>query len=198
MYTLLSKNENAVIVLHEIYGLNNHIKQVCKELHNTGLDVYCPNFLNREVPFSYDQHSQAYDYFMKFCGFDTSMIFDLLIRIRDHYKKIIIVGFSVGGTLAWLCSENTHCDGIVSFYGSRIRDYTDIMPNSPTLVIQAKYEEAYDPYFLQHKLRQYPLVSFHILNSRHGFCDPYNKAYNPPESAKALTLSHDFITKIIN
>lgn len=44
MYTLLSKNENAVIVLHEIYGLNNHIKQVCKELHNSGLDVYCPNF----------------------------------------------------------------------------------------------------------------------------------------------------------
>ncbi len=87
MFTLLSKNENAVIVLHEIYGLNNHIKQVCKELHNSGLDVYCPNFLNREEPFSYDQHSQAYDYFMKFCGFDTSMIFDLLTRIRDRYKK---------------------------------------------------------------------------------------------------------------
>lgn len=59
MFTLLSKNENAVIVLHEIYGFNNHIKQTCKELHNSGLDVYCPNFLNREEPFKYDQHSQA-------------------------------------------------------------------------------------------------------------------------------------------
>ncbi|POT59467.1 hypothetical protein C3432_01705 [Citrobacter amalonaticus] len=197
MFTLLDKNDNAVIVLHEIYGINNHIKSFCEEYHKSGFDVYCPNFLNREEPFSYDQHPQAFDYFMKFCGFDTSTVFKLIAELKEKYKKVIIVGFSVGGTIAWLCSGNTLCDGVVSFYGSRIRDYTDNIPVCPTLVIQAKYEEAYDPYFLQHKLSQYSLASFHIFNGYHGFCDACSKTFNPQEAEKAIALSHEFINSII-
>lgn len=33
MLKLIKNYENAVVVLHEIYGINEHIKEVCVEYH---------------------------------------------------------------------------------------------------------------------------------------------------------------------
>ncbi|MFJ8235528.1 hypothetical protein ACIQ34_07240 [Ureibacillus sp. NPDC094379] len=30
---------------------------------------------------------------------------NILLDIQDEYSKIFIIGFSVGATVAWLCSE---------------------------------------------------------------------------------------------
>lgn len=94
-----------------------------------------------------------------------------------------------------LCQRKI-CDGVVSFYGSRIRDYTAYVPDCPVLIIQAKYEKAYDPVLLKNKLSKYPMVSFHLFDGHHGFCDVFSKAYNQPASDKALTLSSEFISDI--
>lgn len=196
MLKLLSDNENAVVVLHEIYGVNAHIKKMCNIYHHSGFDVFCPDFLNRELPFTYEQHEDAYNYFTNHCGFNTSKVIDLTTELRASYKKIIIVGFSVGGTLAWLSASKKICDGVVSFYGSRIRDYTDHAPDCPILVIQAKHEEAYDPVLLKNKLSKYPMVSFRLFDGQHGFCDAFSKAYNQTASDEALALSHEFISDI--
>ncbi|EBP0013132.1 hypothetical protein HX37_20555 [Salmonella enterica] len=196
MFEFISGNDNAIVVLHEIYGVNDHIKRSCKLFHKSGFDVYCPDFLNRE-PFTYGEHEEAYNYFNKHCGFNISRIMQLTADLRPSYKKIIIVGFSVGGTLAWLSASKKICDGIVSFYGSRIRDYTEHEPDCPVLVIQAKYEEAYDPVILQEKLSEYSMVSFRLFDGKHGFCDVFSPAFNQIESVKALVLSHEFISNII-
>ncbi|EDH3766142.1 hypothetical protein GDA03_22405 [Salmonella enterica subsp. enterica] len=196
MFELVSDNKNAIVVLHEIYGVNEHIKRICNLYHDSGFDVYCPDFLNRE-PFTYAEYEDAYNYFHKHCGFNITKIIQLTADLRPSYKKIIIVGFSVGGTLAWLSASKAICDGVVSFYGSRIRDYTEHEPDCPVFVIQAKYEEAYDPVLLQDKLSEYSMVSFQLFNCRHGFCDASSQAFNQMESVKALSLSYEFISNII-
>ncbi len=33
----------ALLVLHEIYGVNRHILDLCAGYHALGFDVYCPN-----------------------------------------------------------------------------------------------------------------------------------------------------------
>ncbi|EIA0033181.1 dienelactone hydrolase family protein [Salmonella enterica] len=148
MLKLIENNENAVVVLHEIYGINEHIKDVCAEYHDRGFDVYCPHLFEHGLPFKYGQQDQAYKNFVNTCGFDTTKINLLLSEIRGGYKKIIMIGFSVGATIAWLSAESNLCDGIVCYYGSRIRDYTDIMPQCPVLVIMAQFEKSFDPYVL--------------------------------------------------
>ncbi|MEL7568217.1 MAG: dienelactone hydrolase family protein [Dehalobacterium sp.] len=37
--------ESAVIVLHEIYGINPHIRYVCQQYEAVGYDIICPNFI---------------------------------------------------------------------------------------------------------------------------------------------------------
>ncbi|ENX4705068.1 TPA: dienelactone hydrolase family protein [Salmonella enterica subsp. enterica serovar Kentucky] len=149
MLKLIKNNENAVVVLHEIYGINEHIKGVCAEYHDRGFDVYCLPLFEYGTPFKYEQQDQAYKNFVSTCGFDATKINLLLGEIRGRYKKIIMIGFSVGATIAWLSAESNLCDGIVCYYGSRIRDYTDIMPQCPVLVIIAQFEKSFDPSVLQ-------------------------------------------------
>ncbi|EGH3123302.1 hypothetical protein IEA33_003851 [Salmonella enterica] len=197
MLMLKAGYDNAVIVLHEIYGINDHIKKMCDIYHDSGFDIFCPDLLKRDPHFLYEQHERAYNYFMNGCGFNTAAVEKLVSELKGKYKKVIIIGFSVGATLSWLCSETSECDGVVSFYGSRIRDYTDVMPRCPTLFIQAKYELAYNPSYLQQKLANKPMMSFYIFNGRHGFCDRFSASFNEEESEKAIALSFDFITKIV-
>ncbi|EEI6593044.1 dienelactone hydrolase family protein [Salmonella enterica] len=87
MLKLIENNENAVVVLHEIYGINEHIKDVCAEYHDRGFDVYCPHLFEHGLPFKYEQQDQAYKNFVNTCGFDTTKINLLLGEIRGGTKK---------------------------------------------------------------------------------------------------------------
>ena len=42
-------------------------------------------------------------------GFEKgfAQVQNLLLELKDTYKEIHIVGFSIGATIAWLCSELT-------------------------------------------------------------------------------------------
>ncbi len=61
--------------------------------------------------------------------------------LESRYDKVFIVGYSIGATVAWMMSEYVHSAGIVCFYGSRIRDYTDIIPLSPMFIFFASNEK---------------------------------------------------------
>src|SRR5690606_7048825 len=100
-------SSTAIIVLHEIYGLNQHMKDICSSLSEEGFDVFCPDLLGRPA-FDYAEEQEAYRYFMDNVGFLHAKykVEDLIDDVRTAYEKVVIVGFSVGATVAWLCSED--------------------------------------------------------------------------------------------
>lgn len=95
--------EYAIIVLHEIYGLNDHIKGVCGRYRDRGFDVFCPELTGRPEPFGYGEEEAAYHNFRK-NGFGPAyqQVKGLGEGIRPIYRKVILIGFSVGATLGWL------------------------------------------------------------------------------------------------
>jgi dienelactone hydrolase len=51
----LDENENqAIIVIHEIYGINEFMQEQCQKFRNSGFAVFCPNMIGRP-PFSYEK-----------------------------------------------------------------------------------------------------------------------------------------------
>ena len=118
MITKINNNKSAVIVLHEIYGINRFIQDVCFEYHMQELDVFCPDMLKR-TPFLYFEASDAYKYFINEVGFGYYKKLEPLIeRLKLKYDKVFMIGFSAGATIAWQCCENSNCDGIICCYGS--------------------------------------------------------------------------------
>jgi dienelactone hydrolase len=191
MITIQNDSDSAVVVLHEIYGINRHIRQVCEECAAKGFDVYCPDLLAGNV---FDYAQDAYEFYMKVAGFEAYRgVNDLIVQLRPKYRKIFLLGFSAGATVAWRCAESCLCDGIIGCYGSRIRDYTELAPKCPTLLIFADREEYFDAPALAAALKSKPNVTSMLLSGSHGFCDPFSVNYNPASAAEAERLIENFL-----
>lgn len=181
------QSDTAVIVLHEIYGINQHIRVVCQSLSEHGFDIICPNLLEREIPFKYEQEELAYQNFMNKIDMQTASkkVKDIADEIKDQYKKIFLLGFSVGATIAWLNSENKEINGIVGFYGSRIRDYIDMSPECPAMLFFPEEEYSFHVEELIDQLNKNSSVEIFKMHGLHGFSDPYSSKYNEESAQKA-------------
>lgn len=188
------KSDTALIVLHEIYGINEHIKSYCGCLSEQNFDVICPNLLGRDSPFDYSQEELAYNYFMENVGFENAFhkIKGVLSDIKNEYKKIYIVGFSVGATVAWLCSEDESINGVVGYYGSRIRNFVTVSPKSPALLFFPQEEKSFNVDALISVLEKRN-VKIYKFSGQHGFSDPYSSKYNNESSQSAYNLMVEFL-----
>ncbi|PID15665.1 hypothetical protein CSV63_07770 [Sporosarcina sp. P34] len=174
-----STSETCIIVLHEIYGINQFMNDICVSLSEKDFDVICPNLLTQETPFDYSQEEVAYENFMQHDSFENNArkVKELVVEMKDQYAKVFILGFSVGATIAWLCSEEKCVDGMVGYYGSRIRDYAGMNPACPTLLYFPNTEKSFNVNEMVVKLEK-PNVEVYLYDGQHGFSDPYAFAYN--------------------
>ena len=105
-------------------------------------------------------------------------------RLSDIAKEYL----SIGATIAWLCSDQKGVHKVVGFYGSRIRQYTDIVPEAEVLLIFGKHEKSLNPRDLQSSLSHYSNVLVKIVDGEHGFADPYSPKYNEETMKKLIIL----------
>ncbi len=63
----IHKSDVAIVVLHEIYGINSFIEDVCQKYYKYGYDVFCPELLG-EKEFSIFKVQEAYDFFINNVG----------------------------------------------------------------------------------------------------------------------------------
>ncbi|MDZ7543973.1 hypothetical protein GNF83_22995, partial [Clostridium perfringens] len=124
--------------------------------------------------FSYDQEDKAYHYFMNEIGFTRALneVINIVNLNREKYDHIFIIGFSIGATIAWMSSEYG-VDGIIGFYGSRIRNHVEIEPSCTTLLFFARHEKSFCVLDLEEKLRTKQNTSVEIIEAEHGFMNPY-------------------------
>lgn len=191
-----NSKKSLVIILHEIYGINDHINFFSDVMFKEGFDVLSPNLLHRES-YPYDQEDKAYHYFMNQIGFNKSL--DKVRRIvnlnREKYNQIFIVGFSIGATIAWMSSEY-EVDGIIGYYGSRIRDYVEIEPRCPTLLFFSRHEKSFNILDLERKIKTKKKIAVEIIEAEHGFMNPFYKTYNSKEYTECIKNSIDFLRQI--
>lgn len=188
--------KQAIILLHEIYGVNDFIKKQCQKYQKMGFDIFCPNLLEH-TPFLYEESDEAYNYFVQNVGFDKyTEINNLANSLKKQYNKIFLLGFSAGATIAWRCGESSLYSGIIACYGSRIRDYTDLNPVCPTLLLFAK-EDSFDVSATVNELQYKKNVSIKVFDASHEFLDPYSEYYNDYERKKAEAVITQFINQCI-
>lgn len=191
--------DTVIIVLHEIYGINKHIKDYCHALSKHGFDIICPNLLNREEPFDYSAEDIAYNHFMEDIGFymAAEQVKKLIADVKYDYQNVFIIGFSVGATISWLCSQEESLNGIVAYYGSRIRDYTDYQPACPALLIFSKEEASFNVNELVTSLSSKQNLIIQRYNGEHGFSDLYSLKGNKALAKEAYHHAINFIKNSI-
>lgn len=198
MLQIQSNSDTVILVLHEIYGINSHIRGICNTLADGKNDVLCPNLLLPNQTFSPGEEAAAYSSFMQNIGFSAAQqqIEKLSLEIKKDYKYRFILGFSIGATLAWLCSQRAGLyNGAVGFYGSRIRDYKNVVPKCPVLLFFPRREESFDVDHLIHELSDKDNTSIVQVNALHGFANPLSGTYCPEASDTAITQAIAFFNR---
>lgn len=199
MLTILNNSDTVIIILHEIYGINQHIKTVCEYYSKAGFDIICPDLINQKKPFEYVEEAVAYNHFRNNIGFEkaSGQVNSIIGKARERYKHVFLLGFSIGATIAWICSDaNNMCDGVIGYYGSRIRDYKSVVPKCPVILIYPKEEKSFNIKMLVDNIRNYENVDAYILDGKHGFSDAFSMSYLKESHEKSIRLIDDFISRI--
>ncbi|SHJ35237.1 dienelactone hydrolase family protein [Lutispora thermophila] len=194
MIEKVDNNKNAIIILHEIYGINKFIEEVCAEYSAQRFDVFCPDMIQR-YSFLYSQQEEAYSNFIRNVGFEYySKIEDLISKLKLTYEKVFIIGFSVGATIAWRCCEHPECDAIICCYGSRIRDYIWLEPSCPVLMLFARHD-SFNVENLAEQLMGKENIELHLLEAHHGFMDSYSEYFSEKQAQIAAMHIQQFLSK---
>jgi dienelactone hydrolase len=184
----------AVVVLHEIYGLNRHVEEVCLNWSRLGYDVVAPDLLAGRV-YAYEQESEAYRAFMEGVGFAKAAgdVRVLLDELRTTHIQVFVGGYSIGATIGWMVAKQGGVDGLAGYYGSRIRDYIDVPPHCPTMLFFPEKKASFEVTQLRDELSAMDDVQVRLFPGEHGFADPFSGQYVTLSAKEADGLSISFI-----
>ncbi|MFJ7917005.1 MULTISPECIES: dienelactone hydrolase family protein [unclassified Lysinibacillus] len=183
-----------ILILHEIYGVNDFIKMQAEAYSNANTTVECISLYSDDKTFQYEQEQEAYEYFINEVSFDAPLdkLTEKILEARTHFDEVLLIGFSVGATLAWRLST-LPLQGIVCVYGSRIRQYLDTMPSCPTLVILPSHEKSFNVHELKETLDTFPFVHTRQYIGQHGFMDSNNGNYHYRSFLQSQTEISQFL-----
>ncbi|WCL57200.1 dienelactone hydrolase family protein [Bacillus safensis] len=193
-----SKQKPVMILIHEIYGINDHMKSMIHYFDKAGFEVYCPHLLGQAKYFPYVSENEAYGYFMNKVGFDEPVksVLNLAkeLKTKNAAIDIFLLGFSVGATIAWRCSQNDQLfTGIIGFYGSRIRDDVDLAPACKTLLFFPEIEASFHPKEIASVLEKKEKLCVTIVEGEHGFANPYSAAFHAESKKRCFQEIDEFI-----
>ena len=176
--------KEVIILLHEIYGVNEFIHKQRDKWNQQGFEVICVDFYKRTA-FSYQETDAAYSYFVEKVGFEHyTEISDMIDELKTHYEKVWVIGYSVGATMAWRCCENLNCDGIIACYGSRIRNYMELRPVCPVLLLFAE-QDSFPVVEVAERMKNVFNAAIRIFPAEHGFMDEFSRHYHAECAEKA-------------
>ncbi|MDI3405291.1 dienelactone hydrolase family protein [Streptomyces cavernicola] len=194
------RHDTAVVVAHEIYGVNAHIRGVAAALQAYRCDVFTPSFLPSDTVYARAEEALAYREFRRDPGVRAmgGALARFAAGLRERhggrgYRRVLCVGFSVGATAAWLASGTGALDRAVCFYGSRIRDHLDVEPAAPCLVVLAEHEPGFSGPALARALAGRRGVTTAVHPCRHGFCDPGSPAHSTEHAGRAWDSAVRFL-----
>ena len=145
-----------VILIQEIFGLNEFVQEMARRLAAEGYVVYAPDLFARirpgiELGYSPEEWQEAFGLFQQFDldngvrDIDATMA---AMRVNDaaHGDRVGCIGFCLGGKLALLCATRTSVDAAVSYYGVALDEHLDELGNikAPTLLHFAGEDDYFD------------------------------------------------------
>ena len=133
----------SVIVIHEIFGLTDHIRSIASRLAQAGYMALAVDFFTREGPAP--DMAQGFPLLRQFVGSisDAQLMADIraganyLQQQPESNGKVGVVGFCWGGRISMLsCAYAPEIAASVAYYGRISGDRTDRQPTFPIDVVE--------------------------------------------------------------
>ena len=200
LYVAKPKSEAVatVIVLQEIFGITDHIKDVCKQYAAHGYLAIAPALFDRikkNIVLDYSSFAEGRDYKMQLQ--DEQVLLDIAASAAtaENDLKVAVIGFCFGGALSYLASTRLNLDCAISYYGGGIAEkYINQKPLCPIMY----HFGALDPIIPSTDVAaiqsNHPEGVFHIYdNAGHGFNCSDRRDYHSESAKIAFARSLEFL-----
>lgn len=201
----------AILVIQEIFGVNQVMRDICDGLAAQGYLACCPDIFWRIEPgidITDKTDAEWKRAFELFQAFDVDKgVEDLkatLAALRGHEAssgKVGTVGYCLGGKLAYLMAARSDADASVGYYGVGLDALLDEAGSiRRPLLLHVATEDGFVPKEAQAKIKSalqgHPQVTIHEYQGNdHAFAREGGKHYDPDAAALANARSRDFFAK---
>ncbi len=195
--------KGCMIVIQEIFGVNDHIRSVADRVAKNGYLAIAPCLQDRaqpgfEVGYTPADVEKGKEMRMKVKNEDSlkdlRATFDYLKA--QNAGKVGVVGYCWGGSLAWLAA--TEIDGLavaVSYYGGEVANNTDKKAKCPVMFHFGEKDMSIPMdkvEIVKAKLPEHPL---YVYAAGHGFSCDARGSFDAAAHALALERTQAYVAK---
>ena len=190
----------AIVVVQEIFGVNSHIRSVADGYAAEGFLAIAPALFDRaerhvELGYGPAEMQQGMRLATQ-VGIDAALK-DVAAAMaygrKALGKKVGVVGFCFGGSLAWLAATRLGADAAVGYYGGRIASYAAEVPGCPVMLHFGRK----DPHIAMaevDKIRAaHPDLPVFLYDAGHGFNCDQRKDFEPGSARLARQRTLEFL-----
>jgi carboxymethylenebutenolidase len=197
-----------IVVLQEIFGVNEYMRNVCAWYAAHGFVAICPDLFWRQergVDITDQTEAEWQKAFQLYQGLDEAKAVEdsaaAVGFLRKHPAcngRVGAVGFCLGGNLAWLLSVRFKPDCAAGYYGVGIQKTIDEAANlSSPLMLHIAGKDQYCPPEAQKQIHdaldKNPLVTIHDYPDQdHAFGRPGGQHYDAAAGELANLRSLEF------
>ncbi|HEX8414630.1 MAG TPA: dienelactone hydrolase family protein [Sphingomicrobium sp.] len=192
------ERRGGLVLVQEIFGITDHIRELCDEYAADGYEVVAPALFDREHPgfeaaYTGPDFNRAVELARTLHPFEVSLK-DVQICIDELATKgpVFVVGYCYGGSVAWLAA--TRMNGVAAasgYYGSLVPQFGDEEPKVPVILHFGRFDGGIPMEGVEKvAAKEWPNATVHIYEAGHGFNSDRRKDYHEPSAdlAKERTL----------
>ena len=198
-----------LVVIQEIFGVNQVMRDLADGFAASGFVALCPDLFWRQEPdiqITDQSEAEWQKAFQLYQGFDADAGMEDIAATIDHLRgldgctgKVGAVGYCLGGFLAYLSATRTSADASVGYYGVAIESKLDEAANiSRPLLLHVATEDEFCPPEAQAQLHQsldaHPRVTLHDYQGmNHAFARVGGAHYDAGAATQANERSLAFL-----
>jgi len=200
-----------IVVLQEIFGVNQYLRNVCDWYAAHGFVAICPDLFWRQergVELSDQTEAGWQKAFELYQGLDQAKAVEDSAAALEFLRKhpacsgtVGAVGFCVGGNLAWLLSTRFKPDCAVGFYGVSIeKTLSEASHFSSPLMLHIAGKDQYCPPEAQRQIHEVldpnPLATIHDYPEQdHAFGRPGGEHFDAAAAELANLRTLEFFVR---
>jgi carboxymethylenebutenolidase len=196
------KPRGGLVIVQEIFGVNSHIKKVTDGFAGDGYLAMAPAIFDRaerDFAIGYTPADIERGRGVRAKIPLEDMVKDIraaVTALKGDGLKVGVVGYCLGGTLAWLAA--TRIDGLacaIGYYGGGIADAAHEQPKCPVLLHFGETDQSIPKEHHQRIRAAHPTLPMHIYPAGHGFSCDERGSYHEPSATLARSRTLDFLQR---
>lgn len=185
------ERRGGLVLIQEIFGVTDHIRELCDEYAADGYEVLAPSLYDREHP-GFEAEYTGPDFERAVELARTLHPFELSLKdaqtcidaLRDK-GPVFITGYCYGGSVAWaMAGQSDDLAASSAYYGSLVPTmFIDQAPKCPAIAHFGRYDHGIPMESVEKLIaKAHPLAEVFVYEAGHGFNSDRRKDYHEPSS----------------